>query len=162
MQNDDGLVERLRALYVWPQFVADEHADMLRPRQSKGLYAVGEVAHEAADTIEQLEAENARLREALDKANEAYWFYYGDEYSSDQCRDCIDECIREDFEWDNEPKGTHVLQISGARPVPDMWVALRYFTGAEKDERQDDEPYAFTVHATEEEARQALGDKAND
>ena len=27
MKNNDGLVERLRALHVWPQFVADEHAD---------------------------------------------------------------------------------------------------------------------------------------
>ena len=62
MQNDYGLVERLRALHVWPQFVADERADILRPRESKGLYAVGEVAHEAADSIEQLEAENATLK----------------------------------------------------------------------------------------------------
>ena len=110
---------------------------------------------EAADRIEALTAEVERLRAAL---KEAHWFYLGDDCSSDQCRFGIDECISEDFEWDNPAKGDHVLQISGARPVPDMWIALHYFTDAEKDERDDDEPYAYTVHATEEEARAALGD----
>lgn len=105
------------------------------------------------DRIEALTAENERLREAL---KEAHWFYLGDDCSSDQCRFGIDECISEDFEWDNPAKGDHVLQISGARPVPDMWIALHYFTNAEKDERDDDEPYAYTVHATEEAARAAL------
>lgn len=108
-----------------------------------------------ADLIETQARENERLREAL---KEAHWFYFGDDCSSDQCRFGIDECISEDFEWDNPAKGDHVLQISGARPVPDMWIALHYFTDAEKDERDDDEPYAYTVHATEEEARAALGD----
>lgn len=107
------------------------------------------------DRIEALEAENERLRAAL---QEPHWFYLGDDCSSDQCRFGIDECISEDFEWDNPAKGDHVLQISGARPVPDMWIALHYFTDAEKDERDDDEPYAYTVHATEEAARAALGD----
>jgi len=110
----------------------------------------------ACDRIEALTAEVARLREAL---KEAHWFYLGDDCSSDQCRFGIDECISEDFEWDNPAKGDHVLQISGGRPVPDMWVALHYFTNAEKDARDDDEPYAYTVHATEEAARAALGDE---
>ena len=63
MTND--LIARLRALHVWPQFVADAHADMLLPRQIKGLYAVGHTAHQAADRIEALSAEVERLREAL-------------------------------------------------------------------------------------------------
>lgn len=112
----------------------------------------GHVHDEAADRIEALTAENERLREA-------HWFYLGDDCSSDQCRFGIDECISEDFEWDNPAKGDHVLQISGARPVPDMWVALHYFTDAEKDERDDDEPYSYTVHTTEAAARQALAGK---
>ncbi len=106
----------------------------------------------SSDRIEALTAENERLREA-------HWFYLGDDCSSDQCRFGIDECISEDFEWDNPAKGDHVLQVSGARPVPDMWVALHYFTDAEKDERNDDEPYSYTVHATEAEARAALAEK---
>lgn len=119
----------------------------------------GETAYKAAaDRIEAQAAEIKRLREALKCANEAHWFYFGDDCSSDACRFCIDECISEDFEWGNPARGDHVLQISGARRVPDMWVALRYFTDAEKDERDDDEPYAYTVHATEEAARAALGE----
>lgn len=62
----DDLVENLRALHVWPQFVADEHADLLRPRQTKGLYEVGKVAHEAADRIEALQAEVAGLGSLLE------------------------------------------------------------------------------------------------
>jgi len=109
-------------------------------------------------TVDQQAAEIERLREALRLSNEAHWFYLGDDCSSDKCRFSIDECIDEDFEWDNPPMGDHVLQISGARPVPDMWVALHYFSEEEKDERDDDEPYSYTVHATEEEARAALGE----
>lgn len=48
------IATRLRALHVWPQFVADEHAEVILPRQSKGLYEVGEVATEAADIITEL------------------------------------------------------------------------------------------------------------
>ena len=140
--DDKALVKRLRAKIDVGSSLLD------------GL-PVNPDGAEAADRIEALTAENERLREAL---KEAHWFYLGDDCSSDQCRFGIDECISEDFEWDNPAKGDHVLQISGARPVPDMWVALHYFTDAEKDERDDDEPYAYTVHATEEAARAALGD----
>ena len=51
-----SLVERLRALYVWPQSVADHYADTLTPRQIKQLYEVGFAADEAADRITALEA----------------------------------------------------------------------------------------------------------
>lgn len=123
--------------------------------------AIGMVAYmlegaPADPRIEALAAEVERLREALERANAAHWYYFGDDCGSDQCRFGIDECINEDFEWDNKQEGDHVLQISGARPVPDMWVALHYFTNAEKDERGDDEGYTYTVHATEDEARAAL------
>ena len=118
---------------------------------------------ELPDTITALQAEVARLREEnealrgdLAKANSAHWFYYGDDCSSNRCRFDINECISEDFEWDNRAEGDHVLQISGARPVPDMWVGLHYYTNAEKDARGDDEQYTFTVHDSEEEARKAL------
>jgi len=115
------------------------------------------VMEDAAFLIKNQAAEIERLREAL---KDAHWYYLGDDCSSDQCRFGIDECISEDFEWDNPPQGDHVLQISGARPVPDMWVALHYFSEEEKDERDDDEPYSYTVHATEDEALAALAGKA--
>jgi len=145
-----NLVDRLRG--DWPEILVEKHWMM-------DSDAIDKQREEAADRIEALEAEVERLRGALRKADEAHWFYYGDDCSSDQCRFSIHECIDEDFEWDNRPVGDHVLQIAGARPVPDMWVALHYFTNAEKDDRQDDEPYTYTVHATEEEARATLGEK---
>jgi len=120
--------------------------------------AAAVIAADRAGLVARIEELEGTLR----KANEPQWFYLGDDCSSDQCRSCIDECISEDFECDNHRNGDHVLHISGARPVPDMWVALHYFTDAEKDERQDDEPYAYTVHATEDEARAALKDTRND
>lgn len=58
------IVEELTALYVWPQSVADHHADILTPRQIEMLYAVGNVAERAAATIAALQAEVAALREA--------------------------------------------------------------------------------------------------
>lgn len=106
--------------------------------------------------IAQLEAERDAARDALKIANEPHWFYYGDDCSSDRCRDSIYECIDEDFEWDNRPEGDHVLLISGARPVPDIWVALHYYTEAEKDARDSDDEYTFTEHKTKEEAEAAI------
>lgn len=67
-----ALVEKLRALHVWPQAVADDHADLLTPRQIDKLYEVGRVSHEAATLIETQareaaakDAEIARLRKEL-------------------------------------------------------------------------------------------------
>ncbi len=108
-----------------------------------------------------LEAERDALQEELRKARLPQWFYYGDDCSGDRCRDSIYECIDEDFSWDNESKGDHVLQISGARPVPDIWVALHFYTDAEKYARDSDDQYAFTEHESEQAARAALsGDSA--
>lgn len=59
---DKELIERLRALHVWPQFVADTYADTLLPRQITGLYSVGAVAHEAAT---QGTADNERIATAV-------------------------------------------------------------------------------------------------
>ena len=64
MTND--LVEKLRALHVWPQVVADDHADLLTPRRIDKLYEVGRVSHEAADLIETQAREIERLRAVLD------------------------------------------------------------------------------------------------
>ena len=144
--------EQERAARVWREayrvFSNCAFADTDAPDEA----ATAVIARE----FEALEAEVERLREELVKANKPHWFYLGNDRSSDLCRFSIDECI-EDFEWGNRAAGDHVLLISGARPVPDMWVALHYFTDAEMDERGDDEPYSYTVHATEEEARAALG-----
>ena len=57
-----ALVERLRVLHVWPQAVADGHADLLTARQIEKLCEVGRVSHEAADLIETQAREIKRLR----------------------------------------------------------------------------------------------------
>ena len=143
--------EHEHAMKVWREALQAGQQDWPKPIDDRAAAAV--IAADRAGLVARIEELEGTLR----KANEPQWFYLGDDCSSDQCRFCIDECISEDFEWDNHRNGDHVLHISGARPVPDMWVALHYFTDAEKDERQDDEPYAYTVHATEDEARTALG-----
>ena len=56
-----ALVEKLRALHVWPQVVADDHADLLTPRRIDKLYEIGRVSHEAADLIETQAREIERL-----------------------------------------------------------------------------------------------------
>lgn len=56
MTKTEALVEELRALHVWPQSIADHHADVLTSRQIEKLYEVGNVAHRAADEIERLAA----------------------------------------------------------------------------------------------------------
>ena len=73
MTND--LVEKLRALHVWPQVVADDHADLLTPRRIDKLYEVGRVSHEAADLIETQAREIERLRGALEQIAQADYGY---------------------------------------------------------------------------------------
>lgn len=65
----DDLVERLRALYVWPQSIADHYADTLTPRQIEKLYEVGNVAEQAAARITELETSLAEaMATRVDKA----------------------------------------------------------------------------------------------
>lgn len=56
---------QLRGLYVWPQSIADHHADILTPRQIKELYKVGEVACAAADELDRLRAELVQANAGL-------------------------------------------------------------------------------------------------
>lgn len=48
------ITEQLRCLYVWPQSIADHHADILTPRQIDRLYKVDDVASAAANEITTL------------------------------------------------------------------------------------------------------------
>ena len=59
MTDSEALIERLRAKYT----VTDEFSTIRRPVNPDGF--------EAADHIEALEAENERLREALELADAA-------------------------------------------------------------------------------------------
>ena len=143
MTND--LVERLRALHVWPQVVADDHADLLTPRRIDKLYEVGRVSHEAADLIETQAREIERLR----KLTCATWFYMPDE--GDRCWFSPHEVI--DEMYDPEP-GNHVFEVECAASLPSIWCAVRVTDDPDADER-----FTFTEHETEAEARAALGEK---
>lgn len=111
---------------------------------------------------ERAEAEAAGARAEVErlkalKTPRPQWFYLAGDMSSDKCRFGVHEVIDEDWLWDNRAEGSAVVQIETATPCPDIWCAVRFFTDVEKDERASDDDYEFSEHATEEEARQALG-----
>ena len=103
------------------------------------------LCHEAADRIEALEAEVERLR----KLTCATWFYMPDE--SERCWFSPHEVI--DQMYDPEP-GNHVFEVECATSLPSIWCAVRVTDDPDADER-----FTFTEHATEAEARAALGEK---
>lgn len=105
--------------------------------------------------LAELEAENARLREAAVKFA-PQWFYLAGDMSSDKCRFAPSEVIDEDWLWENRAEGSAVVQIETAAPCPDIWCVVRFFTEAEKDERGSDDEYEIVEFASEEEARAAL------
>ena len=100
---------------------------------------------EAADHIEALEAEVEQLR----KLTCATWFYMPDE--GDRCGFSPHEVI--DEMYDPEP-GNHVFEVECATSLPSIWCAVRVTDDPDADER-----FTFTEHATEAEARAALGEK---
>jgi len=104
-----------------------------------------EDALEAADRIEALEAEVERLR----KLTCATWFYMPDE--GDRCWFSPHEVI--DEMYDPKP-GDHVFEVECATSLPSIWCAVRVTDDPDADER-----FTFTEHATEAEARAALGEK---
>jgi len=129
-----------------------------------------EDALEAADRIEALTAENERLRatvgdrmefyldriealnaevERLRKLTCATWFYMPDE--GDRCWFSPHEVI--DEMYDPKP-GDHVFEVECATSLPSIWCAVRVTDDPDADER-----FTFTEHATEAEARAALGEK---
>lgn len=116
-------------------------------------------AHRASDACATVQRERDEAREEVERLRKLVapqWFYYGDECSSDRCRDSIHECIDEDFLYDNRGEGSHVLEIATATNLPTIWAAVHFFTDEEKDARQDDEDYEVTEFATKVEAEAFL------
>lgn len=97
------------------------------------------------DRIEALEAEVEGLR----KLTCATWFYMPDE--GDRCWFSPHEVI--DEMYDPEP-GNHVFEVECATSLPSIWCAVRVTDDPDADER-----FTFTEHATEAEARAALGER---
>jgi hypothetical protein len=81
------------------------------------------------------------------------WFYPEGDHSSDECRFSPDEVI--DYALEGEAV-SRVVCIERAASLPSVYAAVRVWSDAEKDERQSDDDYDYTLHATAEEARAAL------
>lgn len=65
--TDKDIVERFMELTVNATFIADENADVLRPKQIERLYAMRDLMEAQATTIEALRNENASLRARVEK-----------------------------------------------------------------------------------------------
>lgn len=125
--------------------------DAMRERET---LAVLQTAHESElamqAKIDALREENARLRKML----VPQWFY-ADGYSSEDCHDSPCEVI----EYLDLNPGKHVISVDCAGPMPSIWCAITVLTDEQMDEQETDDRVVFTEHASEEEARQALGDR---
>ena len=147
MTDTQALIERLRHC---SQNTKDEY--------------LHELTGQAATALTEAEAKLVKAREEnerLTKALRPEWFYLAGDMSSDRCRFSPSEVIDEDWLWDNRAEGSSVVQIECATPCPDIWVAVRFFTNEEKDERDLDDDYELTEHATEEAARACLAELEN-
>jgi hypothetical protein len=87
------------------------------------------------------------------KPDAGSWWYPQGETDSEHCSldpgEVIDDCY--------SPRAvTQVIPLSRAASLPDVYAAVRVWSDAEKDQRDDDEDYSFTLHNSEAEARAAL------
>lgn len=94
--------------------------------------------------IRELRAENARLK----KLTIPTWFYHPD--YPEYCKFDPSEVIDEDY--DPLP-GYHVFKIDCAVALPSIWCAVHVSNDPDADER-----FTHTEHASEAEARAALGE----
>lgn len=94
--------------------------------------------------IRELRAENARLK----KLTIPTWFYHPD--YPEYCKFDPSEVIDEGY---NPPPGDHVFEIDCAAALPSIWCAVHVSNDPDADER-----FTHTEHASEAEARAALGE----
>lgn len=81
------------------------------------------------------------------------WFYPEGDHSSDECRFSVDEVIDDAL---NGLDSDRVVCIERAVSLPAIYAAVRVWTDAEKDARESDDDYDYTLFATADEARAAL------
>ena len=89
----------------------------------------------------------------LTKMTRPQWFYLGDDTSSDNCSDSVNDAL--DVIHLN-PGETDVFQISTATSLPSIWALVHCQTEEEKNAADDDDDWVITEFATEEEAHEAL------
>lgn len=114
-----------------------EYAELLWPIHAGELRAL-------LTEIRELRAENARLK----KLTIPTWFYHPD--YPEYCKFDPSEVIDEDY--DPLP-GDHVFEIDCAAALPSIWCAVHVSNDPDADER-----FTHTEHASEAEARAALGE----
>ena len=109
--------------------------------------ALADLADAQAQEIARLMAENERMRKMV----QPEWFYAAYGYESEACRESVWEVLDEDYFWDRPKTGQHVVEINVATPLPSVWAAVRF-------KCECDDNMIVTEHASEAEARAALGD----
>ena len=117
--------------------------------------ALADLADAQAQENAELRAENERLRKMM----QPEWFYAADGYESEACRWSVGEVLNEDYFSDLPKTGQHVVEINVATALPSIWAAVRFnCTCPDPDDCECDNDMIVTEHASEAEARAALGD----
>lgn len=108
-----------------------------------------------ADLAEAQAQEIARLRKLLTPE----WFYPADRYDSEYCCHDVNEVLEEHYFWGRPKTGQHVVEINAATRLPSIWAAVRFKCECDDPDDCDcDNDMIATEHASEADARAALGD----
>ena len=103
--------------------------------------------------LAEVEAERDGLRAIVEKHQKRAEWFYVTEYEQNECEMSIDDVLdRMDLGI-----GSHVICVDVAAPLPSIWCAVRILSDDEADAQETDDRTVFTEHATEVEARAALG-----
>lgn len=132
-----------------------EALDQISPALRDTVAALADLADAQAQENARLKVENERLSKML----QPEWFYPADGYESETCRFDVYEVLEEDYFWDRAKTGQHVVKINVATSLPSIWAAVRFKCEcADPDGCECDNDMIVTEHASEAEARAALGD----
>ena len=119
------------------------------------LSEMTDLADAQAQEIAELRAENERLRKML----QPEWFYPFDGCDGETTYDNIPELLDEHYFWDRPKTGQHVVKVEAVTTLPSIWAAVRFnCTCPDPDDCECDNDMIVTEHASEAEARAALGD----
>ncbi|OJH45155.1 hypothetical protein [Paracoccus sp. SM22M-07] len=111
-----------------------------------------------ARRAEAVEAELSKLRKML----RPEWFYEADCHDSEKCCFDLTEVLEEHYFYDRPRKGNHVVQISCATSLPDIWAAVRVDCKCtDEDDCDCDTDLIVTEHDSKEAAEAALAQKGD-
>ena len=116
--------------------------------------ALADLADAQAQEIARLRAENERLHKML----QPEWFYPFEGWDGETTYDNIPELLDEHYFWDCPKTGQHVVKVEAVTTLPSIWAAVRFNCScADPDDCDCDNDMIVTEHASEAEARAALG-----